>query len=81
MNGVSTAQSVGKGVARQVEGNVQSHSLDTLSNEVEGEAIYVQDVESGKIKKVIVLKQESELACDKSDGASDRKLVAPGSAF
>lgn len=84
-NGLSTAQSVGNppvtGVARQVEGHVQSHSLDTLSNEVEGKVIYVQDVESGKIREVIVLEQESELACDKSDGASDRKLVPPGSAF
>jgi hypothetical protein len=58
-NGVSTVQSVGNppvtGVARQVEGSGQSHSLDTLSNEVEGEVRYVQDVETGKIKKVIVL--------------------------
>jgi hypothetical protein len=84
-NGVSTVQSVGnapvKGVVRQIVGNEQSHSLQTLSTEPESEARYFHDVESGKIKEAVFLEHESEQVWDRSDGASERKLVEPGTAF
>jgi hypothetical protein len=82
---VSTVQSGGNppvtGVATQVGWNGQSHSLVRLSNEVKGNVRYIQDIETGQIKEVIIMDQESEQACNRSDGASDRKLVMPGSAF
>jgi hypothetical protein len=84
-NGVSTVQSVGNapvtGVVRQIEGNEQSHSLESLSTEPESKARYFHDIESGKIKEAIFLEHESEQVCDTSDGASEWKLVEPGSAF
>jgi hypothetical protein len=52
-----------------------------LSKELEGEPTLFQDVETGQIKVVTVLEPEAEQICDTSDGASDRKLVAPGSAL
>jgi hypothetical protein len=82
--GVSTVQSVGNapvtGVVRQIVGNEQSHSLDTLSTKPESEATYFHDIESGKIKEAIFLEHGSEQVCDRSDGASERKLVEPGTA-
>jgi hypothetical protein len=84
-NGVSTVRSSGNppvtGVASQVDWNRQSHSLIRLSNEPEHNVRYIQDIETGKIKQVIIVDQESEQVCSGSDGASDRKLVLPGSAI
>jgi len=84
-NGVSTVQSGGNppvtGVATQVGWDGQSHSLVRLSKELECNVRYIQDIETGKIKQVIIVDQESEQVCNRSDGASDRKLVMPGTAF
>jgi hypothetical protein len=82
---LSSAQSRGNasfpGVGSRFENISKNHHLNTFPNAQEGERGYSQDVESGKIKVVTILEQESEAVCDKSDMGSDRKLVAPGFAF
>jgi hypothetical protein len=84
-NEISVAQSGGSGpFARQgsqAKGNVKGHPLDTLTTTDESDSNHFQDVESGEISVITVLQQKSEYGCDRSDGASDRKLVSTGIAY
>jgi hypothetical protein len=82
---ISVAQSGGTGPfaeqGSQIKGNVKGHPLDTLSNTDGSDSNHFQDVENGEVRVITVLQQESEHGCNRSDGASDRKLVPTGLAY
>ena len=78
-NEISAAQSGGSGPyakrGSQVKGNLKGHPLDTLSNTNERDSNHFHDVENGEVRAITVLQQELEHVCDRSDGASAKKLV------
>ena len=60
---------------------MKGHPLDMLTNTDESDSNPFQDVENGEVSVITVLQQKSEYGYDRSDGASDKKLVSTGLAY
>jgi hypothetical protein len=60
---------------------MKGHPLDTLTSTDESDSNHFQDVENGEVSVITMLQRKSEHGCDRSDGASDRKLVSTSLAY
>lgn len=81
-NEIFVGQSCGSGPFTEprsrLHSNAKSHPLDTLLDAQENDSGHFQDVESGEVGVIMVLPQQPEHTCDRSDGVSDRELVSTG---